>query len=113
MHKKTSNPQLFFWINTLLTEAEKREVEKFWLSLMTQTGHLDEHKVHGKTHPEERKRCLQSKSANANPLQRTPNRLISSDAQIWNHYSTASFQGRMCHISTEETQRKTTASCGR
>ena len=49
---------------------------------------------------------------NADPLERRLKCRIGSNAQIWNHHSTAFLQVRKPHIGTKEAQRKIASPCG-
>ena len=83
-----------------------------WHFRQTQNGFWDEHGIQGETNSKTRQCCLQPKTNNADPLERRPNYWISSDAEVWNHHSTAFVQAHKSHICTEEAQRKFTCPCG-
>ena len=89
----------FDWTNTLLTESEKQAIEHIlveyhdiFVRQRMDIGMNTEFKV--KITPKDNK-AVYSQSL---PLERRPNCQIGSNAQIWNHYSTALLQVREPNI---------------
>ena len=107
----------FDWIDTLLTETAKQAIEDILVDYhdifarhRMDIGMNTEFKV--KLTPKDDKSCLQPKSTNADPLERRPICRIGSNAQVWNHYSTAFLQVRKPYICTKKAQRKSTSRFG-
>ena len=83
-----------------------------WHFRQTQNGYWDQHGIQNETNSERQQSCLQPKSVNADPLERTLNCWISSDAQKGNLHGSAFLQVHKSYIFTGEGQQKVPCPCG-